>query len=332
MYDLRRLALLHDLAVFGTVVAVADVNGITASAVSQQLRRLESETHTTLLVRQGRRIGLTAAGQALADRAAEIISSLERAEGELQEIRTGVGGEVVVGAYASLMGPVGGRLVTAVAARDGRIRLRLVGTTPEDVLPALFARQIDLALVLRYPQIEDPLPGTVTSLALFEERFVALVPAGLETDVRLRGLAALSTEQWIMGAASLPCTQTVIAACRDAGFSPDVRHQDAGYQAAATLVAAGLGVAVVPEMSVIALPPHIRMLPCGVPSRHVTLVYRRGRESRKAVRAALQVAARLAHPSTPAEAVAAVAVGEDSARHRGAPAPAGAAGALLNSQ
>ncbi|MGD0554208.1 MAG: LysR family transcriptional regulator [Streptosporangiaceae bacterium] len=296
MYDLRRLALLHDLAVFGTLVAVADVNGITASAVSQQMRRLEDETGTELLVRQGRRVKLTAAGQALADSAAEILSSLERAEGELSEIRNGMTGEVVVGAYPSVMGPVGGRLVSAVAAYDGRIRLRLVGTTPDAVVSSLFARQIDLALVLRYPQIEDPLPATVTSRGLFDERFVALVPAELEADVRERGLAALSTQQWIIGAASLSCTQTVLAACRDAGFIPEVRHQDAGYQAAATLVAAGLGVAVVPELSVIALPPHIRMLPCGVPSRRVTLVYRRGTESRLAVRAVLHAAGGLAHP------------------------------------
>lgn len=296
MYDLRRLALLHDLAVFGTVIAVADVNSITPSAVSQQLRRLEDETGTELLSRQGRRVYLTPAGRALADRAAEIISSMERAEGELDEIRNGMTGDVVVGAYASLMGPVGGCLAADVAARDRRIRLRLVGTTPDDVLTAIFARQINLALVLRYPHIEPPLPATVASRALFDEQFVALVPAELADAVRAQGLAALSDQPWIVGAANLSCTQTVLAACRDAGFTPDVRHQDAGYQAAAALVAAGLGVAVVPELSVIALPPHIKMVPCGVPSRRVTLVYRRGTESRRAVRVVLQVAAGLTHP------------------------------------
>jgi DNA-binding transcriptional LysR family regulator len=301
MYDLRRLTLLHDLAVFGTLVAVADVNGITASAVSQQMRRLEDETGIELLARQGRRVCLTAAGQALAGRAAEIINSLERAEGELDEIRNGVAGDVVLGAYPSLMGPVGGGLVTAVAAHDTRIRLRLVGTAPGDVVPSLFARRFDLALVLRYPQIEEPLPATVTARGLFDERFVALVPAELESDVRLRGLAALSAQPWIIGAANLSCTQTVLAACRNAGFIPDIRHQDAGYQAAATLVAAGLGVATVPELSVIALPPHIKMVPCGVPSRRVTLVYRRGTESRLAVRAVLHVAARLPRPGEQSE-------------------------------
>lgn len=318
MYDLRRLALLHDLAVFGTLISVADVNSITPSAVSQQLRRLEEETGTELLARQGRRVYLTPAGRALADRAAEIINSMERAEGELDEIRNGMTGEVVVGAYASLMGPVGGSLAADVAARDRRIRLRLVGTTPDDVLTAIFARQINLALVLRYPHIEPPLPATVASRTLFDEQFVALVPAELEEAVRAQGLAALSAQPWIVGAANLSCTQTVLAACRDAGFTPDVRHQDAGYQAAATLVAAGLGVAVVPELSVIALPPHIKMVPCGVPSRRVTLVYRRGTESRRAVRVVLQVAAGLTHPR------------QQPASLEGEPAPERAA--LLNSQ
>ncbi|HVT66229.1 MAG TPA: LysR family transcriptional regulator [Trebonia sp.] len=318
MYDLRRLALLHDLAVFGTLIAVANVNSITPSAVSQQLRRLEDETGTELLARQGRRVHLTPAGRALADRAAEIISSMERAEGELNEIRNGMTGEVVVGAYASLMGPVGGRLAAVVVALDRRIRLRLTGTTPDDLLSAIFGRQLNLALVLRYPHLEEPLPGTVAWRELFDEQFVALVPAELEQAVRAQGLAALSGQQWIIGAANLSCTQTVLAACRDAGFTPDVRHQDAGYQAAAALVAAGLGVAVVPELSVIALPPHVKMVPCGVPSRRVTLVYRRGTESRRAVRVVLQAAAGLTHP------------GRQPASLPAPPAPDRAA--LLNSQ
>jgi DNA-binding transcriptional LysR family regulator len=92
MYDLRRLGLLRDLAAFGTVIAVAEVNGITASAVSQQLRRLEDETSAELLVRQGRRVYLTAAGRALAAQAADILDSVERAEGLLGEIRDGVAG------------------------------------------------------------------------------------------------------------------------------------------------------------------------------------------------------------------------------------------------
>lgn len=297
MYDLRRLALLHDLAVFGTLTAVADVNGITASAVSQQLRRLEEETGTGLLVRQGRRVLLTAAGQVLADRAADIISSVERAEGELDEIRNGMAGEVVVGAYPSVMGPVGAALVTAVTARQPRLRIRLAGTTAEDVVPGLLARRIDLALILRYPQLEGPLPATVACRPLFDERFVALVPAGLAEEVRVRGLPALSAQPWIIGALSLSCTQTVLAACRDAGFVPEVRHTDAGYQTAATLVAAGLGVAVVPELSVAALVPHVVMVECGVPSRSVTLLYRRGAESRRAVSAVLQAAAGLSRPA-----------------------------------
>lgn len=301
MYDLRRLALLHDLAVFGTVIAVADVNRITPSAVSQQLRRLEDETGTELLVRQGRRVHLTAAGQALADRAAEIISSLERAEGELNEMRKGTAGEVVVGAYASVMGPVGGPLAAAVAAQDRRIRLRLVDIVPDDVVPSLFSREVDLALVRRYPQFEPPLPATVTARALFEEQFVALVPAELEDDVRRHGLAALRAQPWIIGAAHLSCTQAVIAACREAGFTPDARHQAAGYPSAAALVAAGLGVAVVPESSPAWLPPNIKAVPCGVPSRRVILVYRRGTESRRAVRAVLHAAARLDGPGQAAE-------------------------------
>jgi DNA-binding transcriptional LysR family regulator len=228
---------------------------------------------------------------------------VERAEGLLGEIRDGVAGELIAGIYPSLMGPVGARLVTEVMARDPRVRLRLVGTGPDTVLPALLSRRLDVAVVLRYQLFDEPLPPSTGVRQLFAERFVALVPSELEPAVRQRGLAALGDQPWISGAAHLPCTRTVQTACRAAGFVPDVRHSDADYQAAAALVAAGLGVAVVPELSVATPPPHIKKVPCAdIPPRRVALLFRRGTETRLAIRAVLRASTALKQSSMDAAA------------------------------
>jgi DNA-binding transcriptional LysR family regulator len=304
MYDVRRLALLHDLSVFGTLIAVAEANGITASAVSQQMRRLETEAGVELLIRQGRRVRLTGAGEILVTHAAEIIASLQRAEGVLSDIRDGAAGQVLIGAYPSIMGPVGSQLALALRQSNADLDVRLIGTDAARVLPALLGGEFDVALVLRYNEPSSPLPASIGIRDLFPERFVAVVPSSLSADVEEKGLLAMRDSDWIMGAQEYPCTQSVLSACNHAGFAPNVRHQEVGYQSAVDLVAAGLGVAVIPELSVPSPPPAgISILPCAVPSRSVAVLYRRGTEARAVTASVLRSASGLQPTARPIQAV-----------------------------
>src|SRR5947208_1446938 len=208
MYDVTRLAMLRDLSLVGTLAAVADVHAVTASAVSQQMRRLEAETGVELLVRRGRRVRLTPAGEALARQATEVIAALERAEGIVAGLRADVAGDVTVGAYPSILGPVGAQLACVLGETHPGLRLRLAETRAQLAGPAVMAHQLDAALVLRYPEQEEGTDAGTAAHDLFEERFVAVVPLARQADVERAGLAALADDPWILNAPELPCTRS----------------------------------------------------------------------------------------------------------------------------
>src|SRR5690349_17557128 len=99
MLDLARLRALHAVHVHGSVGAAATALGYTASAVSQQIAKLERETRTTLLERQGRGVALTEAAQLLAETAQELMAIVERAEVALEERRGRPTGRLTMAAF-----------------------------------------------------------------------------------------------------------------------------------------------------------------------------------------------------------------------------------------
>jgi DNA-binding transcriptional LysR family regulator len=98
MLDLQRLRALHAVSVHGTVGAAAAALGYTPSAVSQQIAKLERETRTVLLERQGRGVRLTEHARHLADTAQELLAIVERAETELEERRGVPAGRLTIAA------------------------------------------------------------------------------------------------------------------------------------------------------------------------------------------------------------------------------------------
>ena len=157
-------------------------------------------------------------------------------------------------------------------------------------MPAVIRREIDAALVLRYPDDGDEVVPGVRTRRLFDERFVAVVPEALGGVVLHGGLGVLGRDRWIVGAPTLPCTRSIVSACRTAGFTPDVQHEGIGYLAAIQLVGAGLGVTVVPELSAQVLPEGVVAVPCAVPQRQVALAYRDGAQGHPVTHALLDVA------------------------------------------
>ncbi len=99
--DVKRLELLRELAERGTVGAVADVTGVTPSAVSQQLKVLEKEAGVALLEPSGRGVALTAAGRALAQTATDIAVAIAKAESEWREFMEQPAGDVTLTTFAT---------------------------------------------------------------------------------------------------------------------------------------------------------------------------------------------------------------------------------------
>jgi DNA-binding transcriptional LysR family regulator len=283
MLDLRRLRLLSELSRRGTIAEVATVVGYTPSAVSQSLAQLEREAGVALLERDGRRVRLTPAAHGLVAATDRVLAELDAAEAELAAAHQTVRGELVIGAFPSA---AAGLVVPALAdlhERHPELSCTVREHEPEDGIPLLRSGELDLLVSESYDDVPSAPVGGLESHALLSEPLL-LVTAGDDTG----DLAAHCDAAWIGG---LPGTQFAAAldvACAAAGFAPRIAHRADDARLIQELVAAGLGIALLPALAC-APAPGVRYLEVtpSPPRRHVWALTRRGATRRPALAAAL---------------------------------------------
>ncbi|MEV6973464.1 LysR family transcriptional regulator [Kitasatospora sp. NPDC093806] len=284
-WDLRRLRVLRAVDECGTVTAAAERLHLSPSAVSQQLSALARQVGAPMLEPSGRKVRLTPAARLVLRHAAVVFGQLERADAELAGYLHGEAGEVRVGAFASA---IGGLLVPAVsrlrAAAPG-LTVRVVEAEAAEAVRLLAAGDVDLALSLAAGgsagggQAAGRAPGLVETVLLSDPLDVALPPGHPLTGAPGLRLADLAAEPWIYGAAG-PWREITEEACAQAGFTPERAHTAADWTAILALVAAGLGVALVPRLASAGRGGGavVRALPADLPTRRVVAVVRAGTE------------------------------------------------------
>ncbi|MEV7727557.1 LysR family transcriptional regulator [Streptomyces sp. NPDC087917] len=294
MLDVKRLIILRDLAEHGRVTVVADLHRVTPSAVSQQLRALEAEAGAALVEREGRGLRLTPAGTALAAACDPVLAALERAEGAVRALDAGPVGELTVGCAPSALATVAAPLVAALAVRHPGLRPRIVQADPEEAVPLLRRRRLDLAVTYAYPLLGAPPASGTTAVPLFEDPLCLALPEALVPAFERDGLAALRTVDWVSAPAPSSCREMLLHTCRNAGFTPRVAHDCADLRAGLWLVATGRAVSLLPRLMCDAPPPGtvVRELPG--PGRTLEALVRAGTETHPAIAAALTA---LADPS-----------------------------------
>uniref|UniRef100_UPI000684B7BE LysR family transcriptional regulator n=1 Tax=Candidatus Solirubrobacter pratensis TaxID=1298857 RepID=UPI000684B7BE len=302
MVDLRRLRALRAVADHGTLAAAADALHLTPSAVSQQLAALERDVQRPLLEPDGRSVRLTPAARVLLEHADMLFAQLERLEGDLAAAGGEPRGEIrVVGFPTALAG------LLAPAARILRretpgVTLRILELETPQAVEAMARRDAELMLGMECsaaPQIGDTRWHRED---LIGDRLDAVLPA----DHPLAGrawiaLEELAREEWVAPPVGWSCDEVFHAGCRAAGFSPRIAHRAGDWQATMGLVAADLGISLVPRLAQTTPPPGVVVIPLsGVPpKRHVFAACRAGAEAAPAMRALLdalqQAAQRPAH-------------------------------------
>ncbi|WP_446042045.1 LysR family transcriptional regulator [Streptomyces sp. SID1121] len=287
MLDLGRLRALHAVSVHGSVGAAASALGYTPSAVSQQITKLERETRTTLLERRGRGVVLTDEARHLAATAEQLFAIVERAETSLEERRGQPTGQLVVAAFASsargLLPPVLAELALLHPALDVRLREIDPHLSSDLVARGL----IDLAVTHDWDIARLPIPDGVEQAVIGDDLCDLLVPDGHALAARavvrradLRGL------RWICQPPGTVCHDWLVRTLRAAGGEPELAHQAEENHTQIALVAAGLGVAMVPRLGRGPLPPGVRALALDpVPSRRLYALWRTGAARRPAVTA-----------------------------------------------
>lgn len=290
--DVRRLVLLRDLAEYQTVTAVAEVHHVTASAVSQQLRALEAEVGTPLLLREGRTVRLTSAGQALARRCEDVLAALERASAEVSQLAETIDGELAVGCFTSGFPAVAVPMAETLLARHPQLTFRFFESEPEHTIPMLRQRRLDLVVAYRYRHLGTELPPGLISLPLCDDPFLICVPERLRAAVEADGLAALQDQPWVTFPGG-SCHEANVHACRTAGFTPRLAHTCASIAVSLDLVVAGLGVTMMPAMATRNAPEGLAMIPAPGLHRKIEVVVRAGTERQPVIAAALAALANL---------------------------------------
>ncbi len=299
MYDIRRLILLRDLAEHNTMTAVSELHGITTSAVSQQLRVLEEEVGAVLTRREGRILRLTHAGRVLVDHTSRVVAALEEAESAVAATSAAVTGPLTLATFRTAQMRLALPAAVRLRADHPGLRLRLVDLRPVDSVPALRQQDIDLAITYSYSFGTRDLPMGLASEYLFSDPLVLLTPPEWREQVREHGLRVLRDADWITALDGAPSVASVLFACREAGFAPRIEHRSNSFEGMAELVEHGLGVTIVPEMSVGErhLPLVARPIDNGI--RHIGVTYRQASLERPAVAAAIRVLRSVAQPLRP---------------------------------
>lgn len=287
VFDLRRLRLLHELSVRGTLAAVAQALAYSPSTISQQLAQLEREAGVALLEPDGRRVRLTAQGEALAAHAARLLEADEQVRSELERMQPSLA-PVRVAAMQSAAHGLVPRALRDLREREPSLRVEIAEVPPEEGLFELAARGFDLVVAEQYPgHTRAHHEGLERALLGHDSIRLALSP-----DEPAAVLADLARRPWVMEPEGTAARRWSTQQCRAAGFEPDVRFELSDLTAHVRLIAAGLAVGMLPELVFAGSAPAVQLaeLP-GSPRRDVFTAMRRGSTGRpgiRAVREALQ--------------------------------------------
>ncbi|MCQ4196414.1 MULTISPECIES: LysR family transcriptional regulator [Streptomyces] len=258
MIEARHLRVLRAVASTGSFSAAGRELGCTQPAVSQQMKALESSVGTPLLVRTGREMRLTQAGEALVRHAAGIIAGLTAAEEEVAAIAGLRAGRVRLVSFPSGSSTLVPTALAALRAAHPGTRVSLEEAEPPNSVELLREGDCDVALAFRYEGAAGAEEwDDLVVRPLLTDRLVALVPEGHRLaraeSAGPVAIGELARESWIAGCPR--CRGQLVEVCEGAGFSPRIDFATDDYPAVVGLVGAGLGVAVLPQLAVESVRP-----------------------------------------------------------------------------
>ncbi|SDB96690.1 ModE molybdate transport repressor domain-containing protein [Raineyella antarctica] len=254
MIEVKHLRLMAAIDRHGTLSGAARELGLSQPAITQQMQRLERDLATPLVTKQSRGVTLTSAGRVLLRHAAQVLPALQRAESEIAAIAGLRGGEIRISAFASGAAALLPKALARMAQEHPGISFRLGEAETEQSLELLRKGDCEIALVYEYhsegmtmrrPDLQHD-PDEIWQIAMEEHIWLAMPrshPLAADAEVNV---ADLSGARWISGCPS--CQGNLVDVCSVAGFRPDITYETDDYIALQGLAAAGLGVALLPDL------------------------------------------------------------------------------------
>jgi DNA-binding transcriptional LysR family regulator len=283
LLDLRRLAVLAEVARRGSFSAAAEAMSFTPSAVSQQMSALARDTGVVLFERTPRGMRLTESAEALVAHADAVFARLGEAQAELEAIAGGVGGRLRFGSFPTATMAFGARAIAAFRDRYPRVDLLFADGEPYESVARLKERELDLAVLFDFDNwtAATDYDGRavcddrdIECVDLFDDPFHVVVPCGhplaAVAGLELSDLAG----QRVVGSPSecSPWGLDLRELCSRAQLEPEFEscYRTADFGALQAVVATGRGVTLVPELALTAVHPGVVARPLlGGPVRHV---------------------------------------------------------------
>jgi DNA-binding transcriptional LysR family regulator len=290
MLNVERLRALHAVAAEGSILAAADTLHVTTSAVSQQLAKLEREVGHTLLEKHGRGVRLTDAGRLLVKHIERVLCTLEQAEADLDAVRDSVTGDLTVGSFATGARGLAPRALARLRDAYPQLQVRLRELEPDQSIPMLVRRDLDLVVAQDWFNAPLPLPDGLSRAPLMDDVADIALPSNhpLAATGTVK-LSELGSEPWISWTEGSICHDWLRHTLRTHGQEPRVAHTASEFATQLALVGAGLGAAVIPRLGRDQVPPGVTIVK-SEPTlrRHVYAIWRTDATRRSAIRAAVE--------------------------------------------
>lgn len=248
MLDVRRLQVLRAVAQAGSFSAAAEALSFTQPAVSRQIATLEAEAGAQLVERGARGIRLTPAGELLVEHADAILDRLAVAETQLEAFSTLAGGRLRIGAFPTANSTLVPLAIRAFSGAHPDVELRLEEAVSAELLERLRGGELDLAVVSDHGHPPPPLDDVDLEPLMEDPLYVALPAEHPLAEKAPLTMADLAGETWIEGRETA-CSNPLRTAAAAAGYEPRIGFESAQWLGKQGLVAAGVGVTLIPSLA-----------------------------------------------------------------------------------
>jgi DNA-binding transcriptional LysR family regulator len=220
--------------------------GMSQPPLTDQIQMLEQALKVKLFERSRRGTKLTPAGAAILPAVKKFAEQLQHLELAVREASTGQRGMLTIGAITSAMVEVLPPLIERMKAMHPDVTISIREIDSVEAVPLLQSGDIDLA----FARLEGDLGSVVKSIPLREDRLAVALPKEHPFSAKSRiRLAALAEEDFVMfyRRVSPGYFDSLVAACRGAGFSPRIVHEVGSVASQIAFVGCGQGVALIPS-------------------------------------------------------------------------------------